>query len=78
VARLNSDAADLYVITPAGSVDSRLRPDDSGYANLMLVGDWTRNNLDVGCVETAVLSARLCARAICGSPVRIYGESDFG
>ncbi len=76
-ARINDDPIDLYVTSPAGSIDKRLRVDESGFPNLMLVGDWTRNNFDCGAVETAVLSAKLCARAISGAPVFIYGESDF-
>jgi uncharacterized protein with NAD-binding domain and iron-sulfur cluster len=75
--RINDDPIDLYVRSPSGSIDKRLRPDGSGFSNLMLVGDWTRNNFDCGAVETAVLSAKLCARAISGSPTYIYGESDF-
>jgi len=75
--RINDDPIDLYVDSPAGSIDKRLRPDGSGFPNLLLVGDWTRNNFDCGAVETAVLSAKLCARAICGSHQPIYGESDF-
>ena len=76
-ARINDDPIDLYVASPAGSIDKRLRPEESGFPNLMLVGDWTRNNFDCGAVETAVLSAKLCARAISGVPMFIYGESDF-
>jgi len=75
--RINDDPIDLYVDSPAGSIDKRLRPDGSGFPNLLLVGDWTRNNFDCGAVETAVLSAKLCARAISGSARPIYGESDF-
>jgi hypothetical protein len=76
-ARINDDPIDLYVCSPAGSVDKRIRPECSGFSNLFLAGDWTRNNFDCGAVETAVLSAKLCARAICGSPTVIYGESDL-
>jgi uncharacterized protein with NAD-binding domain and iron-sulfur cluster len=65
------------VTTPAGSIHARLRPEESGVPNLFLAGDWTRNNFDMGAVEVAVQSARLCARAICGQPKNIYGESDF-
>lgn len=75
--RINDDPIDLYVCSPAGSVDHRLRHDQSGFDNLRIVGDWTRNNFDCGAVETAILSAKLCARGISGSPVFIYGESDF-
>jgi uncharacterized protein with NAD-binding domain and iron-sulfur cluster len=76
-ARINDDPIDLYVCSPAGAIDKRIRPEASGFANLFLAGDWTRNNFDCGAVETAVLSAKLCARAICGEPAVIYGESDF-
>jgi uncharacterized protein with NAD-binding domain and iron-sulfur cluster len=75
--RINDDPIDLYVCSPAGTIDKRLRPDGSGFANLFLAGDWTRNNFDCGAVETAVLSAKLCSRAICGEPAWIYGESDL-
>ncbi|MDB5481209.1 MAG: hypothetical protein JWO83_2262 [Caulobacteraceae bacterium] len=76
-ARINDDPIDLYVCSPAGSIDKRIRPEESGFDNLFLAGDWTRNNFDCGAVETAVLSAKLCARAICGEPAVIYGESDL-
>ncbi|HLZ84182.1 MAG TPA: NAD(P)-binding protein [Caulobacteraceae bacterium] len=75
--RINDDPIDLYVCSPAGAIDKRIRPEGSGFANLFLAGDWTRNNFDCGAVETAVLSAKLCARAICGEPTVIYGESDL-
>jgi hypothetical protein len=75
--RINDDPTELYVCSPAGSIDTRLRCDESGFANLKLVGDWTRNNFDCGAVETAVLSAKLCARSICGQPAKIFGERDF-
>ncbi|MBJ7437882.1 MAG: NAD(P)-binding protein [Sphingopyxis sp.] len=73
---INSDPAKLYVTSPAGSTDARLAPDGSGFANLFLAGDWTRHNFDCGAVESAIMSARMCARAICGYPRTIYGETD--
>lgn len=78
IARINSDPAKLYVTSPAGSTRYRLRPDASGYANMFLAGDWTRHNFDCGAVESAIISARVCSRAICGYPKAIYGESDHG
>jgi len=74
--RMNSDPVSLYVLTPPGSVQHRLRPHGSGFTNLFLAGDWTRNNLDMGAVECAVMGGRLCARAICGRPQAVYGEAD--
>lgn len=76
-ARINDDPIDLYVRSPSGSIDKRIRPEASGFSNLYLAGDWTRNNFDCGAVETAVLSAKLCSRAICGEPAWIYGENDL-
>ena len=55
--RANVPATDRYVNTPAGSVDARLDPDRSGFDNLVLAGDWTRNGIDGGCVEAAVSPA---------------------
>jgi uncharacterized protein with NAD-binding domain and iron-sulfur cluster len=74
---INSDPAKLYVTAPKNSIKHRLRPTESGFANLFLAGDWTRHNFDCGAVESAVVSARLCARGICGYPKIIYGETDF-
>jgi hypothetical protein len=62
--RANVTGTDLYVNTPAGSVDSRLYPDRSGFENLMLAGDWTRNGIDGGCVEAAVISGKRAAQAL--------------
>lgn len=76
-ARINSDPVSLYVTTPPGSVDARLRPKGSGVPGLFLAGDWTRNNFDLGAVEVAVQSARLCAKEISGYPEHVYGDSDF-
>ena len=44
--------------------DDRLAPGASGFENLTLAGDWTRNGLNVGCVEATVMSAELAAAAI--------------
>jgi len=74
---MNSDPATTYVTTPVGNPQHRIRPDETGFANLFLAGDWTRNNFDMGAVECAVLSAKLCARAISGDFAPIFGESDF-
>ena len=57
-------------MTRAGSVQHRLAADESGFDNLKLAGDWTRNGLDGGSVEAAVTSGMQASRAICGSPLR--------
>jgi uncharacterized protein with NAD-binding domain and iron-sulfur cluster len=62
--RANVAPADRYVTTPAGSVDSRLDPGESGFENLVLAGDWTRSGIDGGCVEAAVVSGERAAEAL--------------
>jgi uncharacterized protein with NAD-binding domain and iron-sulfur cluster len=76
-ARANFQPGERYVLTPAGSVAHRLRADQSGFANLALAGDWTRNGIDGGSVEAAVTSGMQAARAISGFPASIAGETGW-
>jgi uncharacterized protein with NAD-binding domain and iron-sulfur cluster len=62
--RANLAGSERYVLTPKGSVDFRLKPDESGYENLWLAGDWTRNGIDGGCVEAAVIAGMKAAEAL--------------
>jgi uncharacterized protein with NAD-binding domain and iron-sulfur cluster len=64
--RANHTGSERYVSTRAGTVKHRLAPDQSGYDNLFLAGDWTRNGIDGGCVEAAVISGMLAAFALSG------------
>jgi uncharacterized protein with NAD-binding domain and iron-sulfur cluster len=73
--RANVTPSERYVLTPAGSVQHRLPSGDSGFSNLKLAGDWTRNGIDGGCVEAAVISGIEAARAITGDPRPIPGKS---
>jgi uncharacterized protein with NAD-binding domain and iron-sulfur cluster len=75
--RANFQPTERYVLTRAGSVASRLRSDESGFSNLKLAGDWTRNGIDGGSVEAAVTSGMQASRAICGSPRHIQGEKGW-
>jgi hypothetical protein len=75
--RANFQPTERYVMTRAGSVSSRLRSDESGFSNLKLAGDWTRNGIDGGSVEAAVTSGMQASRAICGSPREIQGEKGW-
>jgi uncharacterized protein with NAD-binding domain and iron-sulfur cluster len=72
--RVNFDPTERYVLSVPGSSQHRLRPDRSGFANLYLAGDWTECTLNAGCVEAAVISGMIAARAITGSPLEIIGE----
>jgi uncharacterized protein with NAD-binding domain and iron-sulfur cluster len=75
--RANTDPSERYVLSLKGSTQYRLKPDKSGFANLYLVGDWTYNDINLGCVEAAAMSALMATRSICGHPQIIWGEDAF-
>ncbi len=75
--RANVEPTERYVMTVKGSTRYRLRPEASGFANLVLAGDWTYNGINAGCVEAAVMSGMMASRAISGFPQEIVGETDF-
>ncbi len=62
--RATVSPSERYVLSVPGSVFHRLAPDESGYDNLVLTGDWTKNFMSVGCLECAVAAGLLAARAI--------------
>jgi uncharacterized protein with NAD-binding domain and iron-sulfur cluster len=62
----NVDPSDRYVQSVAGSDRYRLRPDESGYENLFLAGDWTDCGLNAGCIEAATISGLQAANAVLG------------
>lgn len=72
----NIDPTERYVLMVPGSTQYRLPSDRSGFDNLYLAGDWTRNGLNAGCVEAAVMSGLQVSRAITGQPATIVGETD--
>lgn len=73
----NVEPTERYVLSVPGSTQFRLPSDDSGFGNLYLAGDWTKNGLNAGCVEAAVMSGFQVSRKIAGYPQRVIGEKDF-
>lgn len=73
----NVGPIESYVQAAPGTLRHRLRPDESQLENLFLAGDWTRNGIEVGSVEGAIISGLKAARAIAGEPLRIIGGDDF-
>jgi uncharacterized protein with NAD-binding domain and iron-sulfur cluster len=63
---VNIDPSDRYVQSVPGSDKYRLRPDESGYDNLFLAGDWTDSGINAGCIEAAVMSGLQAANALLG------------
>lgn len=76
VARANIDPTELYILSVQGSLRHRLRCDESGLDNLVLTGDWLRNGLNIGCIESAVMSGMQAARALSGTAIEVVGEHD--
>jgi uncharacterized protein with NAD-binding domain and iron-sulfur cluster len=64
----NFEGSDRYTLSEPGSIIFRISPLDRSVENMTVAGDWTACGLDVGCVEAAVMSGMLAARAISGKP----------
>jgi uncharacterized protein with NAD-binding domain and iron-sulfur cluster len=77
-AKVNIDPTERYVLSVPGTTRFRLRPDASGFDNLVLAGDWTENVINASCVEAAVISGLRAGRAITGQPIVIAGEPSDG
>jgi uncharacterized protein with NAD-binding domain and iron-sulfur cluster len=64
----NVNPTDRYTQSIPGTAEHRISPLDNTYDNLTVAGDWTSCGLNLGCVEAAVMSGRLAAHALSGSP----------
>jgi uncharacterized protein with NAD-binding domain and iron-sulfur cluster len=64
----NVNPTDRYTLSLPGSIEHRISPLDNTYDNLTVAGDWTDCAYNHGCVEAAMMSGRLAAHAIAGSP----------
>jgi uncharacterized protein with NAD-binding domain and iron-sulfur cluster len=73
---VNIDPSDRYVQSVPGSDRYRLRPDESGYDNLVLAGDWTDCGMNAGCIEAAVRSGLQAANVLLGRG-RHYGMRGY-
>ena len=67
--RANTEGSQRYVQSLPGSQRHRLRVDESGYAGLVLAGDWTNCGLNAGCIEAAVISGLEAANTVLGRPL---------
>lgn len=62
--RANINADQRYTLSVAGSAKARLAPDDSGFTNLFLAGDWTKSRMNLGCAEGATMSGMHAGRGV--------------
>ncbi len=74
--RANVDPSERYVLSLVDSSQYRLRTDGTGFRNFYVAGDWIRTGLNAGCVEAAAMAGMQTARAICGHPAVIVGDTD--
>lgn len=51
--RANVDLSERYVLAVTNTLRYRLPPGQPGFDNLVIAGDWTKNGLNFGCVESA-------------------------
>jgi 15-cis-phytoene desaturase len=72
----NFQPSERYTLCPAREIAYRLKTDESGYENLYLTGDWIKNGMNAGCIESAVIAGLEAARAITHSTEKIIGEDD--
>ncbi|HEX8698915.1 MAG TPA: NAD(P)-binding protein [Myxococcaceae bacterium] len=73
--RANVDPSERYTLALPGTEKARLRPDQTGFTNLTICGDWVDNGFYIGAAEGAVISGMLAFRAATGQPLHISGEA---
>ena len=64
----NVNPSERYTLSLPGTIKYRISPLDMTFDNLTIAGDWTQSGLDSGCIESAVMSGKLAAHALSGSP----------
>lgn len=62
--RANVDPSERYVLSVENSSKYRLEPDQTGFQNLFITGDWIRTPLNSGCFEGAMMAGIKTARAV--------------
>ena len=63
--KANVTPSELYVMSLPGTAIYRLRADQSGFANLVLAGDWIDNEfMNAGFIEGSVVSGLRAADAV--------------
>lgn len=67
--RENRRPSEQFTLSLPKTIAQRIAPHRSGFANLVVAGDWTRTGLDISNSEAACLSGRIAARAIADEPL---------
>jgi len=64
--------SDHYVLSQPNAIALRLGQTESWVQGLVLCGDWTRTDLNCGCVEASTQSGMLASRALSNEPRYIW------
>ncbi len=64
--------SDLYVLSQPKAMQLRLGPAESWVRGLFLCGDWTRTDINCGCVEASTQSGMLASRVISNHPRYVW------
>ena len=67
----NIDRSARYVLASPGGLADRPEPEGEPHSNLRLAGDWTKNGIDIPCMEGACVSGIRAAAAIMGVPADV-------
>ncbi len=65
--RANVNPSDRYILSLPGTSRYRISPLERHVRNMTVAGDWTQCGINVGCIEAAVMSGKLAARALTGT-----------
>jgi len=72
--RSNCEPHERCTLALPGTGQYRIKAGDTGYANLVISGDWIDNGIHVACLEGAVMGGIYAARAVSGETFPIVGE----
>lgn len=75
--RSNCEPQERCTLSLPDTNQHRLSAGDTGFANLTITGDWIKNGLYAACMEGAIISGILAARAVSGEPFTIIAEMDY-
>ena len=66
--RINFEPSERCTLALPGQTKTHIPAHDTGYTNLVVAGDWTRNGVHAACFEGAVQSGIRAARAVSARP----------
>jgi len=75
--RANTRPTEAYVQANPGTAAARRFAWDSGFANVVLAGDWTYTGMNMGAFESAITGGKLAAFALVGNAAQLDAIHGF-